>query len=303
MTSTEPKLIPHTKRKLTTSITNIICCITLTTSIYAIYKVNSLQNSLQRHTHSQQKVNERCATFASVQENLNTKIHNLNTKVALLQKNILNENNELNIDKARFYLQTAALKIKTSYDFATAKSLYNQAVELLKIKPEFSDLAIYDTQTPSHNLVTLLSDLDTAIQMINELQSAPLPTYQPPPTTTSSKIIDKLKSVIIIRHHNEEIKPLPHDVELDIKRRDLALKFQTAQWSLIAKNQQLYEISLQQAQNIIENNFEKSSSQKLLTTIESLRATSIINDSKKLHQEIIKTLDQLNRTTNSDVIS
>ncbi len=143
MTSTEPQVLSTKSNKLYIIFTTCICLVSLIISIYAIYTLISLQQNLQLQ---HQKLSNSLATITNIHENLTNQIQQLRSKVQVLQKNIINKKTDWNLYQARFYLQTADLKVMTDYDLDPAIVLYTQALELLKLDSSFSALKPYTLQ-------------------------------------------------------------------------------------------------------------------------------------------------------------
>ena len=234
------------------------------------------------------------------QAKLDNQINQIQTNLITLQKNTHKKSDTWNLCQARYLLQIAQLKLMSSYDIDTATKLYNSALEFLKNEDLFKNITPYTSPASQQTLNDLLTILDKSKALINNLQT-PVPSYQPKASHNLNanasnwiKLKKYLEKLIIIQHHKHSIQPLLSIQETKILRENIYLKLQTAEWSLIAKDEELYKSSIQKSINILTTNFTPESADILSNNLHLMQNTTIFNDQEQLQQLINEALNQLN---------
>ena len=207
------------------------------------------------------------------------------------QKNY--ENQDWMLLKARYYLELAQINAHWSDDFTSTVALLEQADSILSNVSTSNVLTIRQAiakdiaslkASPQVDVVGLLSELDAASQMISKL---PLPAALAPSEETAPQdkpnqkvwrerlqdSVNILEKLVVVRRHDEEIKPLLSPLYLAVVRESIRLNLQEAQWAVLKKNEQVYQMALNQAIHRVKQHFDvkAQTTSELLKQLEKLK--------------------------------
>jgi uroporphyrin-3 C-methyltransferase len=233
-----------------------------------------------------------------------------NLQATLRQRNY--QNQDWLLLKVRHYLELAQINEHWSDDLASVVALLQQADTLLKtqsdqrlfpirqaIASEISQLQA----VPTIDVAGVLSQLDAAQEAV-----ATLPFKQsvisPPPNNGSLNKVDTssstwrtkledsvnmLKTLVVIRRNDEDIKPLLSPMNQALLRDNIRMNFQEAQWAVLQHNPEVYQLALKHALNLINSSFETQaeSTQSLINRLNILQQINLNPQKPKINQSLI----------------
>jgi uroporphyrin-3 C-methyltransferase len=88
------------------------------------------------------------------------------------------------------------------------------------------------------------------------------------------KSLDNIKNVIVIRHHQQPVQPLLTDQQRDLLNLQIQILITQAQWALLQQNNTVYQASLQQIKQLLQQYFLQNNS----------HIKSILNELTKLQK-------------------
>lgn len=119
------------------------------------------------------------------------------------------------------------------------------------------------------SILTQLNTLQTQIPQLSLLNTTPRSneTVSPSPQTTSEKkwlsaiqaSLHSFQQLIVVRHLDKPIQPLLPQVQQQYLQHNLQLLLQQAQWALLHQQQAIYQTSLQQVKETIQQHFVENS--------------------------------------------
>ena len=222
----------------------------------------------------------------------------LNNEVDSVRHQPTNKNQEWLLLTVRYYLELAQINAHWSDSTKATVNLLEQAdlilaqlntPQVFKIRQiiamELVELnAIHPTDVPG-----LLSQLDAMQHQVTQLNDQPIlstPDEYPHQAPTSSvnpdwkerlqESLTRFSSFVVIRHHDEDIKPLLSPQLAFILKESIHLNIQQAQWAILNKNTQTYQWALKQAITTLVKNFNSQLTNtqtllKQLTQLQNLR--------------------------------
>lgn len=332
--STPPNDIP--KRSHLPIIALLIGLIAITDSLYFMYsnqqlnkettqRLNLLQievSSLKKHEMDAKVRFDKLLIAAKQSEGT------LKNEFNALQKQLqvtLQQSRYLSKDwvllKARSCLELAQINAHWSDHSDTTIALLQQANLLLaplQDQPSFNvRQAITKEITQLQSIATLdtaglLSQLDALDDLLSKLPLKPVVDPVSPDTTTTTihtktstwreylqNSVDLLQRLIIVRHHDEAIQPLASPAYESMLRESLRLNLQQAQWAILQHNEALYQRSLTQAHQRMNQAFETNTAAtklishqlKSLQKIHLTQEKPVLDESLRLLNQLIETKD------------
>ena len=316
-------------RLLAKVITVLVVLIAMGSACYALYsnmllrkgttqQVNALLTQInllrQQQIDTKAQVNTTIQATKESQDKLNSMDNRLQS--ALQQR--LYQSKDWLLLKARYYLELAQINAHWSDNLQTTTALLQQADALLSdihdqrlfIIRQTIAKEIAQLQTmPTLDLAGLLSQLDAAQSMITDLplkaSVTPTPLEKNTPTTTKTSTtsawrkslnesVSVLEKLIVVRHHDEEILPLPSPAYESMLREGFRLNLQEAQWAVLQNKEVVYQFSLAQAIKNINRSFEPNNS-LTKTLIKQLQALQKIHlpHQKPILEQSLPLLNQL----------
>ena len=277
---------------------------------YVFYTNRQLSNQIQTLTTDavalkQQQIDTK-SQLDSPEEKLDSRHTELNKQLALVSKNLSQalqerwyQNNDWLLLKARYYLELAAINLHWSDNTQITSALFQQAddvlsnlheSELFNVRQSIANEIAQLQAAPTIDIAGLLAKLDAAQQLTTHLPTKNLFTLaQTNPTEEATNkassawreqvqnSIKLLKKLVLIRHHDEAIKPLPAPGSETLLRETIFLNLQEAQWAVIQHNNEVYKLSLTQTINTVKRAFDQSSTdtQALLKQLQQLQETQL----------------------------
>lgn len=297
-----PKRNPAKKKTNIFFILLIICIVSdiLFTSLNNIQLKRDYNNLSIELTKLRQQVGSQNLQDVTNQES----VTRLNDRLNLFKKTLTStlatryyQSNDWLLQKARYYLELAAINNQWTDDPKTTSALITAADNLIKPiqTQDISDLR----QALANERAALLAtpNLDktgilTKLQAINLLvDKLPARKFQheikniansPKPETNSwregfQQSLAELNRLVIIRHQDGSIPPFLSNEYEAILRATIHLNLEEAAWATLTNQQDIYNLSLTNAKDNIVKLFLKNSPQAtaILTQIEALSKESI----------------------------
>lgn len=272
-------------------------------------------HSQQTQAHVESLQNHAATAFSAQIATLNQKLDTVQNDTDSLKNNI---NTALkapieSLIKAQYLLELAEINQGLQHNKQSVINLLNAASKTLEPATEANVMAVRKTlahdieainQQPALDVTDMLSQLAALQNTINTLPFKPTlvtPKTQallPTPTTWSQQLkanLNLLEKFVVIRHHDDAIKPLMTPLHQTVLRESLRLNLQQAQWAILENNDAIYQASLTQAADDVERLFDISNNDAhhLLETIQSLKAIPL-NPGQKI---TIEALPQLKAIT------
>lgn len=230
-----------------------------------------LQDFKNNQLDSQKLLNENERSLKQQQTDLENKLSQFANEIHKLVNQPQNSDQNFTLLKSRYYLELAQINSYWSDDNKTSIGLLQHADALLK---DNTNPKIYEVRKaiakeitqiqaiPKVDVTGILSQLDAAQISVSTLNVRSVIEEQEikNPSQTSSQSEDqstwgsrihnsviKLEKYIVIRRTNEDIKPLLSPIFESMLRESIRLSLQEAQWAVLNKNQEVYQLSLKQA--------------------------------------------------------
>jgi len=260
--------------------------------------------SAQQAKNSQVKLQNR---FKALRNNLQT----------TLQQHRYQANDWLLL-KARYYLELAQINAHWSNDLQTTTALLQQADELLVQIPNQQLFAVRQAiakeiaqvqSIPKIDTAGILSQLDAAQTILIKLPIKKSTAADSGDKTTSAnstpswrqRLQDNmglLQKLVIIRHHDSEVRPLLGPEREGQIRENIRLTLQEAQWAVLQNNEALFQLLLAQAIKNINLQFapNDTGTQTLLKQLQTLQQIHLVQQLPVLDQS----LPLLNKVINAN---
>lgn len=259
-----------------------------------------LQQLEQKQDQAQELINAKTNNAEELQKQLQTKFENLSKQLQNAMNQQFYQNQDWLLLKARYYLELAQINAHWSNGADSTIALLRQADQLLKQLngPKILDIRqavakdIAQTQAlPSVDIAGLLSQLDAAQSSINDL-GVPLPVSEKVTSTENTtspannsptwrtrlqNSMNVLEKLVVIRRHEQEIKPLISPAFEAILKEKLRLNLQEAQWAILNNEPFVYQLVLKQAIDSLKTNFNANTpnTAALIKKLTELQQTNI----------------------------
>lgn len=258
----------------------------------AQYEISILHTQLNTFKQQLLETQQQSHRNLILQQHLQKHVSNVNQALqAALQQNLYKTNDWLLL-KARYYLELAQINRQWSHDVSTTIALLQQADALLAqahlqpmnaIRENISKEINLLQKQPHLNLSQLLQIIDglhdQSLALVlkpvvpepksNDSLTKPLPTAWHQRLKQSAHLLEKL---VIIRHHDETISPLPSPAYEMMLRENIRLNLQEVQWALLQNNEAVYQTMLQQIIKNIHRYFAiNPNCEKMLQQLKSLQ--------------------------------
>lgn len=275
-------------------------------SVYAMFKTNKLTERLilqktQLNALKQQQMNGI--------KNLNTAQSELRSHVNTLERNLMTvlqqrayQTKDWVYLKVRYTLELAQINAHWTDDNDTTQLLLRQAdtllanvsgAETLAIRQALAKEIVQVQSIPKLDMAGLLSQLDAASNLVDTIPlKAPFSTPKPNESTETASnwktrlqdSVGLLEDLVVIRHHDEDVLPLPSKAQEAMLREEIRLNFLEAQWALLQRHGALYQSFLNQASLNITRTFAPGASETkaLLKQVHSLQMAHLIQEKPAL---------------------
>lgn len=280
---------------------------TLSKNIDDLYKQ---QKNVQSTLSSTIKNNE------ETQQSLTAQINQINKSFHAFKQQTHYGNEEWLLLKARYYLELAEIQNHWGNNLDITIALLQQAnavlseannVKLFDIRQAITkEIALLET-TPKLDLVGLLSRLDaeqTAVDNLNLRAFISMPTESTQKKTADStwrsnweNSLHVLEKMVVIRHHDQDIKPLFSSQQIALIRERIRNNLQEAEWGLLQQNQPLYQFALAKTIANVNRSFD-TQAETTVRFIRELKSLKTIQFTQpKLNLE--ESLNRLNQLINA----
>lgn len=312
--------------------TMTVAILGLLSALYALYvnqyseregyrKNQALQTSFAQ---LKQQQTEMLADFSLVKEEATQSQLALKNQLQTLDKNLQTamqqrhyQKQDWQLLKARYFLELAQINAHWSDDSQLTISLLKQADALLidlsnqqlfavrqAIAKEISQLQAL----PKIDVAGLLSQLDAAQDALSNLPikasiNSSLTSNQSDPYKKSDVSVwqEKFKSsmkalekLVIIRHNDEDLRPLLSPLHQTLLRDSIRLNLQEAQWAILQNNLKVYQLALNQAQQQIKKIFDEkaTATEALMKALQTLQQEKIVKKNISI-QDSLHLLNQV----------
>lgn len=181
--------------------------------------------------------------------------------------------------KARYYLELAQVHAHWNSEIPTTIGLLQQTDQLLSRVNEQAVFNIRQSLAKELNALQkykstdyagLLSKLDAASDLVGQLPLAITSTIDRENENKASQkanhwrqklkdSVSVLEKMVVIRRNDQDIKPLLSPLYVAVIRQSIILNLQEAQWAVLQNNDAVYHLTLQQALDSIQSNFDVDS--------------------------------------------
>lgn len=237
--------------------------------------------------------------------------HQLQTAQYLVEQAQLSLNFARDSEGALLLLQTADARIRQLND-----------LHYLNLRQQLAQVIVNLQAIPTVDVAGVLAQLQALIRQTDTLPllaANPLPEAKAIAAAENSTKFShwrhiwqatwqQLQQVIIIRHHNNSIVPLLEPQQEAYLRHNLQLLLQQAQWAVLHSDVKLYQTSLSELQDALQQHFSNNSggAKGISTVIEQLQQVSLkprLPDLAPLAAAINETLLNLNNKIMAHSIS
>ena len=306
------------KRSLASILAIFIAMVALVFAIYDMQSNQKLQKKLLDENtylnelqHKQNSNNEEIGTktkeVQQTQHTIQKKLDQLTQEVRIELNQKFYQNQDWLLLKTRYYLELAQINAYWNNDIDTSIALLQQGDTLLKqvqspkifaIRQAIAKEIAVLNAFPKVDVAGVLSKLDAAQTSVDAL------TIQPPfeenksvmdktnsetPNGTTWRVrlqqsFSQLDKLIVIRRDTEDFKPLLSPVFASILKESIRLNLQQAQWAVLNRNADVYQLALKQALANLNRTFNKSSgnTSALIKQLNELQQIKITQDRPKI---------------------
>lgn len=235
----------------------------------------------QKQIKIQEITNAKSKNSEEIQSQFQTKFDTLSKQLQNAMSQRFYQNQDWLFLKARYYLELAQINAHWSNSSDATIAQLEQADQLLKQFNEPKVFAIRQAiakdiaqiqAIPPVDIAGLLSQLDAAQNNINNL-NIPLPENESNPSMDESKkssnnpsdwgthlqeSMNILGKLVVIRRHDQEVKPLISPLLEAALKENLRLNLQEAQWAVLNHDTFVYQLVLKQGINTLKANFNEN---------------------------------------------
>lgn len=305
----------------------IILIITTTGILFHIKNTENSQNKKFQQSieelRSQQAHNTEVELkkITNLSQSLDIKITKIKKKISKSLEDTAYKSNDWIMQKAKYYLELAIINNNWTDDSNTTQKLLMAADNTLKDIPKDEVTEVRKLIAEEELRVSSINKLDkikilSEIHAINKyLQEQPIIPLKNriKPVKTSQNInnissinwqdtfknnLKKLNSLIIIRHNNANSTKLFSPSYLTAVRETIKLNLQQMQWAILERNQDIYNLSCQQAIDNIDYSLDDENPQKkaILNKLKNLQKIDLTLTKTKIGKSLIK----LNKIINTE---
>ncbi|OJY38919.1 MAG: hypothetical protein BGO90_07410 [Legionella sp. 40-6] len=273
---------------------------------------NQLQERQQNNLTLKKEIDLQTQRLHEEQNTLNTKLAELEKTVHQSLGNRLEQPEYWQWLKVRYLLELAQINAHWSTDNQSTEALLRQADQILAAQKEEAVLKIRQaiaqdiTQIQTANTIDsigILSQLDAVQKNISELD---FPTLAQETKGIEAKdhpgqefslsqwrknlgqAMDQLGKLVVIRRQDEPVHPLISPAMSELLKENLILNLQEAQWGVLARNNQVYQLALKQAEQMIRKHFNINTplAETLLKNLNELSAKNIATEPLKIDRAL-----------------
>jgi uroporphyrin-3 C-methyltransferase len=334
-------LLPDDPLKSTSlkSSKNVVAIISLAmvmvASVFFIYRIEMLaleNNSLEKHlaivAEQSSKQIQQNGQFIEQLEQSKQRLNAMTGRLAFMQQT-LNQIPGARLDdwklaEVEYLLRLANQRVMLQKEITGASALFDAADKVLA---SLDDPAMIMVREKMAEEMLMLGKATTIDQQgiytkLQALKTIVHETVQPPKTFTSDSIsdntiqikepaatgfVDQLLSLISVRTRDKAFDAPLANQQYQLLEHSLTLMLEQAQWALLKSDQALYESSLDNAKNWIQNTLRHQQANALLNQIISLKLVKIsssmpdVSESLRLLRQIIKDRTYAPTTKSKDI--
>ena len=268
--------------------------IALFTAFYTLWLNHDLRSQLQQQRQGiDSQLSQVQQQQTALKENMNDTASRIQSQSAEIKQQLSQFNQQLQqrfkegqyskrdwiLLKARYYLELAQVHAHWNSEIKTTIGLLQQTDQLLARVNEQGVFEIRQSLSKELNALQkyktidyagLLSKLDAASDMVGQLPlSVTSPLNQEQKNESSQEAnhwrqklkdsVSVLEKMVVVRRNDQDIKPLLSPLYVAVVRQAIILNLQEAQWAVLQNNDAVYHLTLQQAIDSIESNFDADS--------------------------------------------
>jgi len=271
-----------------------------------------LSNLRQQQTNIENNLEVAGKTLKKTEQELQNRLESLNQQIKLTVNQRFYEQQDWLLLKARYYLELAQINAHWNESVPATITLLKQADAMIS---QLNSKKAYDVRQaiaqeiaqlkamPKLDAAGILSQLDAAQQTISRLplavtvkkvkeeQQENKDTAKTDARTWRKRLHDSvnmLEKLVVIRRHNEDIKPLLSPLYSAVVRETIQLNLQEAQWAVLNENSKVFQIALQQAINNIQQHFDTNASitNHLLADLRQLKKINLDREKPKINKSL-----------------
>lgn len=279
--------------------------------------VTQLRTLKQQQSETQAQFDTSISTISESQQKLQDQLNAVNKHLQSTLQQRSYQTNDWLLLKARYCLELAQINTHWSDNWQTTLALLQQADTILtnthdqqvfKIRQAIAKEMIQLRSMPTIDLPGLLSQLDAALDMTRQLPLKPMmapidrtnqitQTGGPSSSTWRQRLKDStdiLERLIVVRHHDDNVLPLPSPAYESLLRESIRLYLQEAQWAVLQANEAVYQFSLAKAMKKINVSFAPNVSETtiILKQLQDLQKVHLIQP-KPILDQALPLLNQL----------
>ena len=269
----------------------------------------------QQQSSTEARLQAHRAITQSHEERANREQRAFEKKLRATLAEYSNVSDDWRLLKARHLLELAQLNAHWSTDKASTVAMLNEAdavlaplhnPALLNVRKALAE-DLHATESASTTDTTaLFAKLNAASKSTWALSINPIPKEDPIPTsppsnTKATAVLNFLKNVVTIHHHSDVLEPKPTLAFEAMLRASVRLSLEEAQWAVLERNNQVYQLALNQAINYLKQSFvsDQTRTEALISRLNELKqvalhAEAVIPEQAltELNQVIAKTENQ-----------
>lgn len=329
----QPSQSSKTSKQPLPLVTTIMAGLALASALYASYAawqvkhtINQEKSALTRSVDNlKQQQSEIQKHFLDNNQLSNQNQTKIQSHLQLLDKNLqaamvqrFYQKQDWLLLKARYYLELAQINAHWSNEQQTTIALLQQADGLLATLSDQSLFAIRQAiakditllqALPPVDITGILAKLDAVQGLVAELSfknsiknDNKNEATQPQAVSSSTwrkkfqESLAALGTLVIIQHHDEDLRPLLSPLHQAILKDSLRIRMQEVQWAVLENNAEVYQLALEQAITEIKRNFDETAetTQVLLKQLEALQQEKLgltkpqINTALPLLEQVIE---------------
>ncbi|MFJ1269505.1 uroporphyrinogen-III C-methyltransferase [Legionella lytica] len=286
---------------------------------------NQVNRQLDKLEQNEDKTQAQLEAKAKMLEETRTTLQNqfgeLNKQLQAAMSQRFYQNQNWLLLKARYYLELAQVNAHWGNSFDATISLLQQSDQLLL---QLNEPKVFEIRqavakdiaelkaTPKMDIAGTLSQLDAAQNSLEDLSIASTLSDMKPaspaaitPASRENKTsvwrlrwqdsMDVLSKLVVIRRNDEQIKPLISPALEAILKENIRLDLQQAQWAVLNKNTEVYQLVLNQAIKTLQKNFNESAANTaaLIKKLTELQQIQLTQKSPEVGSHSLPLLNQL----------
>lgn len=248
------------------------------TQTLLLAQVNEINQDLNKQHQALERTNNFNQSLLTQQQQLAQQIKSSNQTIAAFSQHKHPVDDALwQLKKAYYLMQLAQFNLHWNHDVTSSELLLQHADQLIseldladaiEIREALAREITQLTAIPVIDKLGMMSKLAAITQAIPQLPLNYENNLQLPSSTDKSptvyqsgwrnavyRVWQELQKIVIIRHHTQPISPLLPPEQRRLLDDRIILLLQQAQWALLQPNADIFQLSLQQALELIKQHF------------------------------------------------